>query len=170
MRLIPSTILAWLCLPASLLPFVSADRMIVVLTQVALVKDYYTGVFYTDHGEYGIDPSPGCRGTKVPGMVEFCVDYGQRRVHFRFSHQSDKRCMRMTEIEDISPAPKPGDNVLTGYIRMLFEEASCNWRRRDLSSDGSGSNATESVASESAVADTEVPATTLVRVARRVAE
>lgn len=53
------------------------------------------GTFFTDFGAYGINANEGCRGTGVPGMVDFCVDWGRGRGHFQFSHQSFKRCLLM---------------------------------------------------------------------------
>lgn len=39
-----------------------------------------------------IDARDGCRSNAVPGMVEFCIDWGNSRGHFRFSSDANRRC------------------------------------------------------------------------------
>ncbi|KAH7311287.1 hypothetical protein B0I35DRAFT_411512 [Stachybotrys elegans] len=55
-----------------------------------------SGWFYTDFGRYEVNANEGCRRTSVPGMTDFCMDWGKKRGHFKFSHQSSKRCLVMT--------------------------------------------------------------------------
>ncbi|KAK2022141.1 hypothetical protein LX32DRAFT_603388 [Colletotrichum zoysiae] len=57
--------------------------------------DSKNAIFYTASGTYNVDANKGCRGTGVPGMTEFCVDWDRFRGHFKFSHQAKKRCLVM---------------------------------------------------------------------------
>ncbi len=51
-------------------------------------------IFYMDFGADNIDANGGYSGTGVPSMVDFCVDWSQSHAqHFRYSHQSFKRCL-----------------------------------------------------------------------------
>ncbi|KAK6211147.1 hypothetical protein QIS74_10411 [Colletotrichum tabaci] len=75
--------------------------------------------FYTSYGSYSVDASDGCRGTSVPGMTEFCLDWSRSRGHFKYSHQSFKRCLVMTSITTLNP---PGSSTSS------WEERACTWR------------------------------------------
>ncbi|KAK1995286.1 hypothetical protein LX36DRAFT_582779 [Colletotrichum falcatum] len=57
--------------------------------------DSKNAIFYTDTGIYSVNANKGCRGTRVPGMTEFCVDWDKFRGHFKYSHQTKKRCLLM---------------------------------------------------------------------------
>ncbi|KAH6693867.1 hypothetical protein F5X68DRAFT_187635 [Plectosphaerella plurivora] len=97
-----------------------ADYMVVY--QYCYFTCTYMGDFVTDFGRYYFDMSDGCRGsTAVPGMTELCIDYRNDRAHFKFSHQGNKRCMRIT-----------GDNSedcgIASCRNIYFSEVSCNWR------------------------------------------
>jgi hypothetical protein len=101
------------------------------------------GAFITDFGAYRVDAGDGCHATDVPGMVEFCVDWGQARAHFRFSHQSDKRCLRVTAVLDLDNDWCP-TNSFCKYI--LFEEVGCNWRQEPVKPEASVSGVAAPVA------------------------
>jgi hypothetical protein len=109
-------------------------------------------IFYTDFGAYNIDANGGCRGTGVPSMVDFCVDWSQSRAHFRYSHQSFKRCLVQTGT--LVP------NFCTDGARcslIVFEEGGCTWRQAPNLND------TEPEVTESATT-VPIPATTLATV------
>jgi hypothetical protein len=71
------------------------------------------GVFHTDFGSYDVDANEGCGVPAIPAMVEFGMDWGQRRGLFRFVGQGDKRCMRETYDQ--------------GWYRKWYETP-CTWR------------------------------------------
>ena len=54
-------------------------------------------------------------------MVEFCVDWGRKRGHFRFDHQSFKRCMLM---RSSVPYGCSADHC----EHSEWEEVGCSWR------------------------------------------
>jgi hypothetical protein len=81
------------------------------------------GTFFTDFASYSVDASAGCRGTSVPGMTEFCMDWPNKRGHFRFSHQSYKRCLRMDT--DVAIGCSGGWNC----HYSTWKEVGCNWRQ-----------------------------------------
>ncbi|KAL2070107.1 hypothetical protein VTL71DRAFT_14787 [Oculimacula yallundae] len=105
----------------------------------------YPATFYTSAGSYSVTASDGCRGTSVPGMVEFCVDNPQGRGHFRFSHQNFKRCMRLTRSTD-------RDCGIAYCQNNTWEEVPCTWRIGD-------EEGAEDVESVSVVAETTAVAT-----------
>ncbi|KAH7224432.1 uncharacterized protein BKA55DRAFT_527597 [Fusarium redolens] len=98
---------------------VSADRM-EIFTKCTLGCDSSDAFFYTDYGAYKVNANEGCRSTSVPGMVEFCVDWGKRRSHFRFSGQN-KRCL----IQDSESAYGCAYN---SCWKTTWKEISCHWR------------------------------------------
>jgi hypothetical protein len=51
------------------------------------------GSFYTNHGSFTIDTNNGCRSISAPAMTELCMDWEGNRMHVRFTHYSDRRCM-----------------------------------------------------------------------------
>lgn len=90
------------------------------------------GRFRTDYGEYTIDAADGCRSTPVPGMVEFCIDWGRNRGHFRFSHQSFKRCLRKSSSAgyDYGCPGAGGTPARCRYDR--WDEVGCTWREEPV--------------------------------------
>lgn len=101
---------------------VVADRLEVFTSCIFGGCDSRDGTFITDFASYGVDASAGCRGTSVPGMTEFCMDWPNKRAHFRFSHQSNKRCLRMdTDV-------KVGCSGGYDCFRSTWKEVGCNWR------------------------------------------
>jgi len=99
----------------------SADRM-EVFTKCAACKncDSSTALFYTDYGTYKVNAEEGCRRTKVPGMVKFCVDWGKRRAHFKISGQS-KRCLTQ-DLENPYGCPS------VQCFKTTWKEIPCHWR------------------------------------------
>lgn len=97
-----------------------ADRM--TIYEECSVTDCIrrNSLFFTDFGTYNIDASNGCRGTSVPGMVEFCVDIPRNRAHFRFGNQN-KRCMVLA-----SKSSYPCEYYYCN--RAEFVEVGCSWR------------------------------------------
>jgi hypothetical protein len=98
----------------------SADRMEVFTSCGPGNCDSSDAIFYTDYGTYRVNANTGCRGTSVPAMVEFCVDWDNRRSHFRFSGQG-KRCL----VQD--------SQIVYGCHRRqcwktTWREIPCNWR------------------------------------------
>ncbi|KAH7183589.1 uncharacterized protein B0J16DRAFT_386663 [Fusarium flagelliforme] len=98
----------------------SADRMEVFTKCGACSCDANSAFFYTDYGAYKINAQKGCRGTSVPGMVKFCVDWDERRAHFKFSGQS-KRCLT----QDSQNAY--GCSAVQCY-KTIWREIPCHWR------------------------------------------
>jgi hypothetical protein len=83
-----------------------------------------SGVFTTDYGSYRVDANEGCRGTGVPGMTEFCVDWGNSRGHFRFGGQA-RRCMskkHTMNIDGYGQCPTGSTCNLSAW-----EEVRCTW-------------------------------------------
>jgi hypothetical protein len=100
-------------------------RVVTVCTEFGYCNSR-RGTFQTDYGFYPVDANDGCRGTSVPGMVEFCVDWARQRGHFRFDHQSFKRCMRKASESNMSdPLICPTNN---SCVESWWEETPCNWR------------------------------------------
>ncbi|KAF9873359.1 hypothetical protein CkaCkLH20_09172 [Colletotrichum karsti] len=64
--------------------------------------------FFNRKGEsWGVDAHSGCRGTKVPRLVQFCVDWDLGRCHFRgdWLLWAETTCTwRRAEEEDEVPA------------------------------------------------------------------
>jgi hypothetical protein len=85
------------------------------------------GIFYSfgDTVGFNVNADAGCRGTAVPGMVDFCVDWSRSRAHFRFGDQASKRCLVITAIMDIG-----NWECEAGFTCrfILFEEVGCTWR------------------------------------------
>ncbi|KAF4452209.1 hypothetical protein F53441_4949 [Fusarium austroafricanum] len=98
----------------------SADRMEVFTECGGWTCMSYNAWFYTDYGTYKVNAEKGCRDTSVPAMVEFCVDWDNRRSHFRFSGQG-KRCL----IQDSESAY--GCNANACY-KTTWKEIPCSWR------------------------------------------
>ncbi|KAG5807858.1 hypothetical protein H9Q74_007653 [Fusarium xylarioides] len=88
MRFDTAAILASLALTAS------ADRMGVFTTCSGFTCRSNNAWFHSDFGTYSVNAEKGCRGTSVPVMPKFCVDWDtdNRRTHFRFSGQG-RRCI-----------------------------------------------------------------------------
>ncbi|KAF5703625.1 hypothetical protein FMUND_12918 [Fusarium mundagurra] len=108
-----AAILGFLALTAS------ADRMEVFTTCGGFTCRSIDAWFYTDFGTYSVNAERGCRCTSVPAMVEFCVDWDNRRVHFRFSGEG-KRCM----VQDSESAY----GCATTCYKTTRREIPCNWR------------------------------------------
>ncbi|KAI7763050.1 hypothetical protein LZL87_011193 [Fusarium oxysporum] len=104
---------------ASLALTASADRMEVFTTCAGFSCRSSDAWFYTDYGTYSVNAEKGCRGTSVPAMVEFCVDWDNRRAHFRFSGQG-KRCM----VQDSESAY----GCASTCYKTTWREIPCNWR------------------------------------------
>ncbi|RFN48192.1 hypothetical protein FIE12Z_7550 [Fusarium flagelliforme] len=98
----------------------SADRMEVFTAYAAVGQSNSYAFFYTDYGTYKINANEGCRGTSVPGMVKFCVDWGKRRAHFKFSGQR-KRCLTQ-DSENAYGCPAVSCHKTT------WREIPCHWR------------------------------------------
>ncbi|KAM5350622.1 hypothetical protein ACJ41O_007127 [Fusarium nematophilum] len=79
-------------------------------------------LFFTSVGTYSVNASDGCRKTKVPGMTDFCVDWKRNRAHFKFSHQSSKRCLIMRSKDPY------GCSSYDHCYKAEWKEVSCNWR------------------------------------------
>ncbi|KAK2008151.1 hypothetical protein LZ32DRAFT_28590 [Colletotrichum eremochloae] len=97
----------------------TADKM-TVFTECGPFSlcDSKNAMFYTDSGTYNVNANKGCRGTGVPGMTEFCVDWDKFRGHFKYDHQAKKRCLLMRErITHSCPAYR--------CDRSEWEEVSC---------------------------------------------
>lgn len=99
-----------------------ADRMIV--SQYCYLTCRYPAEFITSVGRYDVDAADGCRGTPVPGMTEFCVDWRNSRGHFKFSHQANKRCMRVTSDDWY-------DCGIASCYTIYFDEVPCTWSTRE---------------------------------------
>ncbi|KAK4155838.1 hypothetical protein C8A00DRAFT_31281 [Chaetomidium leptoderma] len=67
-----------------------------VLAALALAATASADKFKTANGVYDVDASNGCRGTSVPGMIEFCVDWPNARAHFKFAGWTGKSCLKET--------------------------------------------------------------------------
>ncbi|KAF4507731.1 hypothetical protein G6O67_004198 [Ophiocordyceps sinensis] len=78
-------------------------------------------VFYTSTSSYFVKGESGCRGTDVPGMTHFCVDWPRQRGHFRF-HGQNKRCMKQTFVSDWYACDDGHDCRV-----WVMEEAPCTW-------------------------------------------
>ncbi|PHH60633.1 hypothetical protein CDD81_1384 [Ophiocordyceps australis] len=79
--------------------------------------------FKTSYGSYNVPVDRGCTPTDVPGMEEFCVDWANKRAHFRFSHQNHKRCL-------IQKTPdRPNYSCFGGHKcnDWRFDEVPCTW-------------------------------------------
>lgn len=79
------------------------------------------GTFITDYGRYSINAADGCRDPPVPGMTRICLDWSKSRGHFKFSHQANKRCLRVTKTEYVSC----GANTCWNTV---WSEVPCTWR------------------------------------------
>ncbi|KAM5352991.1 hypothetical protein ACJ41O_005713 [Fusarium nematophilum] len=77
--------------------------------------------FYTDYGSYRVNANTGCRGTGVPGMVEFCVDWDRRRAHFRYGGQG-KRCL-------LQRSETAYGCQYDACWKTTWEEVSCGWKK-----------------------------------------
>ncbi|KAH7188053.1 uncharacterized protein B0J16DRAFT_370073 [Fusarium flagelliforme] len=99
----------------------AADSMTVNTRCTATNCNKKDARFFTDAGSYAVSGEDGCRGTGVPGMTDFCIDWSRGRGHFKYSHQSSKRCMLMRS------------EVVYGCDwhqcrRSEWAEVPCNWR------------------------------------------
>jgi hypothetical protein len=103
---------------------VSADRMTV--SSQCFHRCSWRTLWINDNGktyEMARLGGPGCVGTTaVPGMTELCIDKAKGRAHFKFSHQSNKRCMVRTGGEYDS------DCGLVSCENEFYVETACTWR------------------------------------------
>lgn len=101
---------------------VAADSMIVnnyCLTLICNRPDRSM----TAYGDFDVNAEEGCRSTGVPGMVEFYMDWGNARMHFRFNGQS-KRCMWETG----NDWEKRSDNYdWASCSTSYFTKVACDW-------------------------------------------
>lgn len=99
-----------------------ADRM-EVFTECAAFGQCSSAnaFFYTDYGTYRVDANTGCRGTSVPGMIEFCVDWDNRRAHFVYNGQN-KRCL-------IQRSETVYGCAAQQCWKTTWEEVGCSWRK-----------------------------------------
>lgn len=108
----------------SILAFVTAataDTLIV--SSVCLSTSCnHSGSFVVDSGSYDVN-ADGCQTTGIPGMLEFCVDWGNKRAHFRFDGQG-KRCMRLASIEYVVCSDAFESATCS---TETFEETPCDW-------------------------------------------
>ncbi|KAK4035146.1 hypothetical protein C8A01DRAFT_38418 [Parachaetomium inaequale] len=81
--------------------------------------DSRDATFFTEHGSYGVNANTGCRGTKVPGMTELCVDWERGRAHFYYRGQN-KRCL-LQKSKTVSSC------IADHCHRTEWEEARCSW-------------------------------------------
>lgn len=79
--------------------------------------------FHTDFGRYWVDAKEGCRGTGVPGMTEFCVDWGHTRGHFKFDHQDFRRCFQKNDKGEYYDCGSPDRQCW----RDTWPEVRCTW-------------------------------------------
>lgn len=84
--------------------------------------DRSRAVFYTDYGGYNVDAN-GCGSSTVPGMVEFCIDGYLLRGHFRYSHDSRKRCLRQGAGIRLDYWNKAD----VKWALMTWDEVPCTW-------------------------------------------
>jgi len=81
--------------------------------------------FHTTYGTYELASIyDGCHGTSVPGMTELCIDWNNNRAHFKFSHQTSKRCLRK------NAAGTRFDDNSCPYAecwRDVWDEVTCTW-------------------------------------------
>lgn len=96
-----------------------ADRLIV--SQYCYLGCTYPATFITDYGRYDVSAAEGCRGTPVPGMTEFCIDWRNARGHFRYSHQGNKRCLKEVRSDMESCG-------IASCSTIYFDEVPCTWR------------------------------------------
>lgn len=108
---------------ATLAAVAAADTLFV--TEICLIGCTATGTFVTDYGRYTVNANEGCRSTSVPGMTDFCIDWGNQRGHFKFSHQNYKRCLVVTKTEYV----ECGANTCW---ESIFSERPCTWREGDV--------------------------------------
>ena len=102
----------------------AADSLAAYEDCVYLLCNAFSAVWYTDHGGFHVDATNGCRDTGIPGMTEFCVDWGQWRGHFRFDGQPDKRCFRQTATQDVDC----GDAAFELHCTFsTWFETPCTW-------------------------------------------
>lgn len=81
--------------------------------------------FHTSQGSYYVESmSDGCHSTNVPGMTEFCIDWGNTRAHFKFAPQNQKRCLK----KNPNGERFTGDSC-TGLEcwRDTWPEVPCSW-------------------------------------------
>ncbi|KAF5575050.1 hypothetical protein FPANT_11499 [Fusarium pseudoanthophilum] len=109
---------------------VSADRMEVFTACKPTACNSSEGTFYTDFGAYRVNANEGCRGTSVPAMTEFCIDWSNRRGHFRFSGQANKRCL----VQDSETRVGCGSDG-TDCFRTTWKEVACYWREIPIPED-----------------------------------
>jgi hypothetical protein len=116
----------------------AADRLEVMTTCGIFGCNSASGSFITDFGRYYIDANEGCyRAHSVPHLEEFCIDWTNRRAHFRFGGQG-KRCMR--QVREV-PFYCGSEECWNTY----WDEVPCTWREigaQDAQSTGSAANAT----------------------------
>ncbi|KAK4151560.1 hypothetical protein C8A00DRAFT_35811 [Chaetomidium leptoderma] len=79
------------------------------------------GYFTTAHGTYQVNANDGCRGTSVPDMTEFCVDWKNGRAHFKFKGWTTKSCLKETK-SDIN-----GCGPMTTCGTSNFTPIKCTW-------------------------------------------
>ncbi|PVH84686.1 hypothetical protein DL98DRAFT_610100 [Cadophora sp. DSE1049] len=95
-----------------------ADSMIVY--QYCYLSCTYPATFTTSAGTYDVNAADGCRGTSVPGMTEFCIEWCNSRGHFKYSHQNYKRCMVITSDEWY-------DCGIASCYYIYWNEVGCSW-------------------------------------------
>ncbi|KAM7209868.1 hypothetical protein V8F06_014750 [Rhypophila decipiens] len=80
-------------------------------------------VWYTDFGAYGVNANEGCRNPYIPGIYNFCVDWGNKRLHFNAEGQS-KRCIKQIRSQHFSFCDQSGGNRCDWQV---WKEVDCTW-------------------------------------------
>lgn len=100
----------------------AADRLTIHHNCALFTSCRTTAIYYTDFASYSVDGGNGCKGTQVPGMVDFCIDSDKYRAHVQFSHQSHKRCLYADEPD------YPDCGQYNQCWTLYMEEGPCYWR------------------------------------------
>jgi hypothetical protein len=83
--------------------------------------NYNTGDWYYNDGRnFEFNTYEGCRVPYIPGVKEYCIDWGRLRGHF-YEDSGKKRCMR--EVRDNS------EFCGTGCLKIDvgWEDTPCTW-------------------------------------------
>lgn len=85
---------------------------------------------YNDNRQFDFDGTDGCRVPYIPGIKEFCMDYGRARAHF-YEDGGTRRCMARGWYEN----PDCGDFIYC--INSWWDEIPCTWPPKRSSMTGS---------------------------------
>jgi len=85
-------------------------------------SDRSNAMWHSDNGIFAFNANPDCRDPPIPGVYEVCMDWVNRRAHFRATGQN-KRCLSIFTSRGLGSCV--GTTGVCSIYR--FHEVACTW-------------------------------------------